>query len=80
MFPAGKCDGSFSSGSGWSATGGVVACCATAAGYFKGSRDSTKQVVREDGSKDRSNGGGKKVNSLIRGCKVERNIQNKENN
>ena len=30
---------------------------ATAAGYFKGSRDSTKQVVREDGSKGRTNGG-----------------------
>ena len=35
MFPAGKCDGSFSSSSGWGATGGVVACRATAAGYFK---------------------------------------------
>ena len=41
-----------------------MACCATAAGYFKGSRDSTKQVVREDGSKDRTNGGWKKVNLL----------------
>ena len=57
-----------------------MACRAIAAGYFKGRRDSTKQGVMEYGSKDRSNGGGKKVNSLIRGCKVERNIQNKENN
>ena len=37
---------SFGSSSGWSATGGVVACCATAAGYFKGSRDSTKPVPK----------------------------------
>ena len=28
---------------------------------FQGSRDSTKQVVREDGSKDRNNGGWKEV-------------------
>ena len=43
---------SFGSSSGWSATGGVVACRAIAAGYFKGRRDSTKQGVMEYGSKD----------------------------